>query len=98
MGTTRADAFSLSQRFCGSTRPAPKGQENLAQGLPWVRQNKRFALKGLGKRLRSSSKVPSRFWPHMVAPSGLIRAGELPRVNPGLCFLAPSGRLKYENS
>ena len=23
--------------------PAPKGQENLAQGLPWVSRNKRFA-------------------------------------------------------
>ena len=27
--------------------PAPKGQESLAQGLPWVGGNKRFALKGL---------------------------------------------------
>jgi hypothetical protein len=33
-------------------RPAPKGQESLAQGLPWVSRNKRFALKGqeLGTR------------------------------------------------
>jgi hypothetical protein len=30
--------------------PAPKRQESLAQGLPWVSGNKRFALKGLGKR------------------------------------------------
>ena len=30
--------------------PAPKGQESLAQGLPWVSRNKRFAPKGLGKR------------------------------------------------
>jgi hypothetical protein len=29
-----------------TTSHAPKGQENLAQGLPWVSQNKRFALKG----------------------------------------------------
>jgi hypothetical protein len=25
--------------------PAPKGQESLAQGLPWVSRYKRFALK-----------------------------------------------------
>ena len=30
--------------------PKPKGQENLAQGLPWVSRNKRFALNGPGKR------------------------------------------------
>jgi hypothetical protein len=29
---------------------APKEQENLAQGLPWVSRNKRFALKGLEMR------------------------------------------------
>jgi hypothetical protein len=29
---------------------APKGQESLAQGLPWVSRNKRFALNGPGKR------------------------------------------------
>jgi hypothetical protein len=30
--------------------PKPKGQESLAQGLPWVSRNKRFALNGPGKR------------------------------------------------
>jgi hypothetical protein len=29
---------------------APKGQESLAQGLPWVSRNKRLALNGPGKR------------------------------------------------
>jgi hypothetical protein len=29
---------------------APKGQESLAQGLPWVSRKKRFALNGPGKR------------------------------------------------
>jgi hypothetical protein len=41
--------------------PAQKGQESLAQGLPWVSRNKRFALKGLELRMRSGSKVWSRF-------------------------------------
>jgi hypothetical protein len=30
--------------------PEPKGQESLAQGLPWVSRNKRLALNGPGKR------------------------------------------------
>ena len=30
----------------------PKGQENLAQGSPWVRRNIRFAPKGLAMRTR----------------------------------------------
>src|ERR1700722_17468298 len=72
-------------------RSAPKGQESLAQGLPWVSRNKRFALKGLETRTRSASNVRSRFSPYLVAPSGLIRVGESPRVNPGLCFLGHFG-------
>src|SRR6202035_3700106 len=40
----------------------------LAQGLPWVSQNKRFALKGLETFTRSGAKVR-----YLVAPSGLIR-------------------------
>ncbi len=74
-----------------SERPAPKGQESLAQGLPWVSRNKRFALKGLEMRSRFGAKVRSRFAPYLVAPSGQIRVGELPRVNPGLCFLGHFG-------
>jgi hypothetical protein len=53
--------------------PAPKGRESLAQGLPWVSRNKRIALKGLELRMRSGSKVRSRFSPYLLAPSGLIR-------------------------
>jgi hypothetical protein len=55
--------------------PAPKGQENLAQGSPWVRRYIRFALKGLEMRRRSGLKVRSRFSPYLAAPSGLIRVG-----------------------
>src|ERR1700733_10275782 len=53
-------------------RPAPKGQESLAQGLPWVIRNKRFALKGQALGARSDFKVRSRFSPYLDAPSGLI--------------------------
>jgi hypothetical protein len=58
-------------------------------------KNTRFSglemLKGLETRTRSGSKVPSRLSPHLVAPSGLIRVGELPRVNPGLRSLGHFG-------
>jgi hypothetical protein len=62
--------------------PAPKGQESLAQGLPWVSRNNRFALKGLEMRTQSDSKVPSRFSPHLVAPSGLIRVVAITQGEP----------------
>jgi hypothetical protein len=70
---------------------APKGQERLPQGLPWVSRNERFALKGLEIRTRSASKVRSRFSRYLIARSGLFRLGELPRVNLGLCFLGHFG-------
>jgi hypothetical protein len=53
-------------------RPAPKGQASLAQGLPWVSRNKRFALKGQEVRTGSGSKARSPSSPKLVAPSGLI--------------------------
>ena len=62
--------------------PAPKGQESLAQGLPWVRRNKRFALKGREMCTRSGSKARSRFSPYLPAPSGLIPRGELTQGKP----------------
>ena len=42
-------------------------------------------------RTRPGAKVRSRFSPYLVAPSGLIRVGEFPRVNPGLCFIGHFG-------
>jgi hypothetical protein len=45
--------------------PAPKGQESIAQGLPWVSRINRSALKGLKRRTRSASKVPSRSSPYL---------------------------------
>jgi hypothetical protein len=71
--------------------PAPKGPESLAQGLPWASRNKRSALKGLEMPTRPGSKVRSRFSPCLVAPSGLIRLGRSPKVNPGLCYLGHFG-------
>jgi hypothetical protein len=61
---------------------APKGQESIAQGLPWVSRNKRFALKGLGRCRRSGSKVWSRFSRCLVAPSGPIRVGGITQGKP----------------
>jgi hypothetical protein len=66
----------------GRVRPKPKGQENLAQGLPLVSRYKRFALKGL---------CSAPIFADLAAPSGLIREGKLPRVNPELCFLGHIG-------
>ena len=68
--------------------PAPKGQESLAQGLPWVSGNKRFALKG-----------PPAFRDMFLeaslagAPSGPPALNQKPRVNPGLSSSAPSGQV-----
>jgi hypothetical protein len=62
--------------------PAPKGQESLAQGLPWVSRNKRLALNGREMRTRSGSKVRSRFSPYLAAPSGLIRMGGITQGKP----------------
>jgi hypothetical protein len=62
--------------------PAPKGQESLAQGLPWVSGNKRFALKGL----RNARDLIERFGadsrPCLLTPSGLIRVGEITQGKP----------------
>src|ERR1700675_2641399 len=63
---------------------APKGQESLAQGSPWVSQNKRFALKGLETRTRSGSKVR-----YLVAPSGLIRLGGITQGKPWAMLFWP---------
>jgi hypothetical protein len=83
---------------------AQGGLKSIAQGLPWVSRNKRLALKGLGKRSvpalppgetneeRLTEEAKRDASPtYLVAPSGLIRILELPRVNPGLCFLGRFG-------
>src|ERR1700722_2972226 len=81
-------------RLASLIRPnglAPKGPQSIAQGLPWVNRNKRFALKGPEMRARSGSQVRNRFSSFLVAPSGLIRLAGLPRVNPGLRSLGRFG-------
>jgi hypothetical protein len=40
---------------------APKGQESLAQGSPWVSQNKRFALTRRYSVLWPMSKLPTLY-------------------------------------
>jgi hypothetical protein len=70
---------------------APKGQESLAQGLPWVSQNKRFALKGLVMRTRSGSIRRSGFSPYLAALSGLIRVGKLTQGKPWAMLSWPFG-------
>jgi hypothetical protein len=74
-----------------SSGPAPKGQENLAQGLPWVSRYKRFALKGLEIRTRSGSKIRSRFSPYLVAPSGPIRVWAITQGKPWAILSWPFG-------
>jgi hypothetical protein len=82
--------------------PPRRGKK--AQGLPWVSRSKRFALKGLGKRsvpALPAGEVNERAFPKMqsedasltylLALSGQIRVGGLPRVNPGLCSIGRFG-------
>jgi hypothetical protein len=61
-------------------RARPKGQESLAQGLPWVSQNKRFALKGAGNvhAIQSSGSEPIP-----AVPTGPFRAHSGGKINPG---------------
>jgi len=59
---------------------APKGQESLAQGLPWASRYKRFALKGLELRT-----------PYLLAPSGLIRVGGNTQGKPWAMLSWPFG-------
>jgi hypothetical protein len=68
--------------------PAPRGQESIAQGLPWVCRYERFALKGLGMRVPSGAKVWSRF---SVAPSGQIRIWGITQGEPWAMFSWPFG-------
>jgi hypothetical protein len=53
-----------------SDGPAPKGQESLAQGLPWVSRYKRFALKGLNAHTIRFKGLE----PMLAVPGGPFRA------------------------
>jgi hypothetical protein len=65
----RRDALRLE--FGHFQSVARSGQESLAQGLPWVSQNKRFALKGLEICTQSASEVRSRSPVPDVADAGV---------------------------
>jgi hypothetical protein len=71
----------------------PKGQESLAQGLPWVIALTRISPEGATGCGRIGSEPLSRIAYASLAPSGPNVFIGLPRVNPGLGFLAPSGRV-----
>ena len=65
---------------------AQSGQESIAQGLPWVIAPSRIGPEGA----TSYGENPLRTFE--LAPTGRNVFMGLPRVNPGLSFLAPSGR------
>jgi hypothetical protein len=69
--------------------PAPKGQEGLGQGLPWITRHKRLALKGLELRTRSASKVRSQISPYLGAPSGRVRAEAFSQGKPWAMLFWP---------
>jgi hypothetical protein len=71
----------------GCTEGAGKLSPGFTLGYP----NRRFALKGLEMHRRSISEIRSRILADLVAPSGLMRLGEFPRVNPGLSFFGHFG-------
>jgi hypothetical protein len=50
----------------------PKGQESIAKGLPWVSQNKRFALKLKGRETRTRSGFKG-LEPMLAVPGGPFR-------------------------
>jgi hypothetical protein len=62
-----------------------KGPESIAQALAWVYISNRTALKGREKIALPNAAISG-------ASSGHDVKNKLPRVNPGLCFLAPLGR------
>src|SRR6202046_2860547 len=82
-------------RFCKRARRpsvARSGQNSLAQGLPWVISPTRTSPEGATRYGRESAPnllIGSRA---LLAHSGQNVYFRLPRVNPGLSFLAPAGR------
>jgi hypothetical protein len=67
---------------CVERRPdGPKGQESIAQGLPWVSQKNVLALKGQDLEMPTLS-VGSGFSSYRTAPSGLIPVGDQTQGKP----------------
>jgi hypothetical protein len=101
-GTTTTTSTSTIARKTGSCPKGatglspigavPKGQDNLAQGLPWVSQKSVFSPEGASdvEMHMRSDRVPfpvvanSPFRAHSIE-------GTKPMVNPGLCFFGRFG-------
>jgi hypothetical protein len=83
----QASALDVFTVVCG-----PKGHESIAQGLPWVIPPTELALKGPPGTAGIGSQPLNRIARAFLAPSGRNVYFGLSRVNPGLSFLAPSGR------
>jgi hypothetical protein len=58
-----------------------KGQESIAQGLPWVSQKNVLALKGQDLQMCTLSGW-ERFSPYRTAPSGLLPVGDQTQGKP----------------
>src|SRR3984957_20687436 len=83
---------ACSQALETAQSVARSGQNSLAQGLPWVISPTRISSEGATSYGRESAPnllIGSRA---LLAPSGQNVYFRLPRVHPGLSFLAPSGR------
>src|ERR1700722_9791766 len=83
---------ACSQALETAQSVARSGQNSLAQGLPWVISPTRISSEGATSYGRESAPnllIGSRA---LLAPPGQNVYFRLPRVNPGLSFLAPSGR------
>jgi hypothetical protein len=79
-----------SLRVSDALSAGPKGQESIAQGLPWVSQKNVLALKGQDLEMRTLS-VGSGFSPYRTAPSGLLPLGDQTQGEPWLSFLGHFG-------
>jgi hypothetical protein len=66
----------------------PKGLKNLAQGLPWGTRSNGTSPEG------ATEDIGTWFLAHRqrVPLQGIRQQTKEPRVNPGLCFLGPSGQ------
>jgi hypothetical protein len=71
------------------SRPGPKGQDSLAQGLREGSQKNVLSPEGAKGRECMGSPVGSRFSPYLTALSGLIPGSELTQGKPWALFYWP---------
>jgi hypothetical protein len=84
-GTSCQATIGLSLRYAAPSGHGTKGQENLAQGLPWVSDLSREALKG--PRYRGAEESPGT----RRAPSGLITLKRVSQGKPWATLSWPVG-------